>query len=231
MGSNHLTAAKSIEDLDGPQAGTGGHSHHTDPIIQGGRDAGHGAAVVVVIIAIATLLATGALDAVHGLEDVEIRMVQVDAGVDDRDVHVDPVIVPVDIGKRAEIGVDPVHTARQGLQDGMGVEVWLDIGHVGIIGKRIGDGGRHARGEALQGEGVAVPEREAVSAGQRPGQPRRIGYVIVKNHDVLPGNHTHGSEQDCSLGRGGVRPAETSPHRQPRGEKDDREETGNNPRA
>ena len=107
-------AAVVLQDLDGPQAGARGYTYHARAVVNGGDGAGNVGAVAVAIVAgviLALLFEGTAPRAVRAGDDVEVRMVEVDAGVDDGHIHVDPqVVIAVDrdVGIRvSEDALDP----------------------------------------------------------------------------------------------------------------------------
>ncbi len=133
--------------------------------------------MTVVIIVVAHTRAVGAVD------DVEVRVVDGDARIEDRNAHVDAGIGAVDTGNRVRVGLDPVDAGRQlgGCFDRL---VRLDEGDAGIAGEA-GDGrGRNLGGEAFQGVAVDLTDLQAVAAAQRLGHRPGINDIVAEDDDV-----------------------------------------------
>src|SRR5262249_49725873 len=81
-----LAGAVVAEGTHGPQPGAGGPSYHAEAVVEGGGRACHVRAVTVAVGPFGRVTAGEVLAAHH----VEVRMVRLDAGVDDGDIHVDP---------------------------------------------------------------------------------------------------------------------------------------------
>jgi len=136
--------------------------------------------------------------AVLAAGDVEIGVPGVDAGVQDGDVRVHgptPVTGVHAVG--VKVGVDPVHTERQGLGRSVDLAVLGDEGHAGVGAHGAKFTGWDLGGEALQRGPVGLgdlldfvllgeiarhlPGLPPVAGGPRAGVP---ATVVLEYHDV-----------------------------------------------
>jgi hypothetical protein len=98
---------------------------------------------------------------------------QVDTGVDDRDIDVDPLIHAVDLGGRAQLSVDPVDAGGQGLRIDAHRSVALDEHHTRVVGNPSRRGGAHPRRVTADRVLIGVADGGTggarVLGGDRPG--------------------------------------------------------------
>jgi hypothetical protein len=110
-GRGRTVAILAVQNLDCVEAGAGGDADDPGPVVLGGGDPGDVGAVPVVVV-----VAGAGGDAVDAAGDVQLRVVAVDPGVEDRDPGVDRRrFLAVDPRPRVPVRLDPVDPCRQGL--------------------------------------------------------------------------------------------------------------------
>src|SRR5438105_1372270 len=82
-----------VQNLDGPEPGSRGHTDHTDIVVESSSNAGDMGPMPVAIIA-GTVVGAKA----HMLINVQVRVGEIDSGVQNCDIDVHGFINPVDLG-------------------------------------------------------------------------------------------------------------------------------------
>ena len=142
--------ARVVEDLDGPQAHARRDADHAAPVVDRTDRAGD---VRAVAVHVAPSRAIGRR-AVVTTDDVEVGDRR-DAGIDDRDVGIDPLVDPIDRGHCRSQGADPADPGRHRLGLGLDPLVGDDHRHRRIVAQRgdlraVQDGGVAAHGVAVR---------------------------------------------------------------------------------
>jgi len=111
-----------------------------------------GAVVMIIVTARIASRPENTDGAVHTAGHIQLRMLEVDAGVDDRHVHIHAIIVAaVDINLRVGIGKDALDAGGHGLGADAALHVFDHICHARVVLQRFQAPGWHDRRHAFQG--------------------------------------------------------------------------------
>ena len=169
-----------VEDLDRPQAHPRGDADDATPVVDRTDRSGDMRAMAV-DVAPCRAIGRGAVVTPDDIEVGDRR----DAGVDDGHVGVNPLVYPIDPGRRREARPDPRHAGRDGLAGHLDELVGDDLGDIGI-GLQGGDLLRaQLAGEPLDDLAEGAVRVCAVLAGVAVPDRLERG-VLLQDDDVAP---------------------------------------------
>ena len=113
------TAAGAIEHLHGPEAGARSNPHHIGPVVEGSDNPGYVGSMTSVVVAVEGGGRLGG-DQGDSADNHQVRVAEIDARVDDRDIHASAVVGRV---RSSRLGVNAVDTRGYGLTGSLNDQV------------------------------------------------------------------------------------------------------------